>query len=104
LLERQMWSSAIPQMLSGYFADLGRVLTVIRPALRRGAPFGFVVSNSAYGGLPVATDLLLCELAALRGYSVDELVVYRGVIPSSQQFQRMIGKQYLRETLVVLRA
>jgi hypothetical protein len=91
-------------MVSGYFRDLGRFLKVVKPRLLRGASLGFVVGNSFYGGVPVATDLLLAEVGQAHGYSVDEIIVYRGIIPSSQQYVSMQeDKRYMRESLVVLR-
>jgi hypothetical protein len=99
-----LWSHKIGGMVSGYFRDLGRFLKVVKPRLLRGASLGFVVGNSFYGGVPVATDLLLAEVGQAHGYSVDEIIVYRGIIPSSQQYVSMQeDKRYMRESLVVLR-
>lgn len=102
LSERKLWSAAIPAMISGYFADLGQLLSRIYENLRGGAHLGFVVSNSAYSGIPIATDLLICEIAAKARYVPREIIVYRKIIPSSQQFMRMADQNYLRESLVVL--
>ena len=99
-----LWSRKIGGMISGYYRDLGRFLRVVKPRLLRGAPIGLVVGNSFYGGVPVATDLLLAELGQSHGYIVDAIIVYRGVIPSSQQYVAMQeDKKYMRESLVVLR-
>lgn len=101
---QDLWSSKIGQMLSGYFQDLGRFLTAIKPKLASQATLGFVVGNSFYGGLPVATDLILADLAEKHGYDVDRVRVYRGVIPSSQQYRNLgENRKYMRESLVVLR-
>ena len=91
-------------MLSGYFADLGNLLTNLKPRLRNGGKLGFVVGNSFYGGVAVATDLLLAELGRSKGYEVEEIRVYRGIIPSSQQFRKLgNNRKYMRESMVVLR-
>ena len=105
LIERQMlWSPRIGGMLSGYFADLGRLLANLKPRLRRNAQLGFVVGNSFYGGIAVATDLLLADLGMRLGYVTDEVRVYRGIIPSSQQYKRLgRNRKYMRESLVVMR-
>ncbi|MGE0875415.1 MAG: hypothetical protein AB7O31_12170 [Burkholderiales bacterium] len=102
LSEQELWSTAIPEMISGYFSDLGQLLSRISENLRQGAQLGFVVSNSAYAGIPIATDLLICEIATKVGYVPKEIIVYRKIIPSSQQFVKMADKNYLRESLVVL--
>lgn len=104
-IERQrLWSPRIGSMLSGYFADLGRLLVNLKPRLRKNAQLGFVVGNSFYGGIAVATDLLLADLGMRLGYVTDEVKVYRGVIPSSQQYKRLgKNRKYMRESLVVMR-
>lgn len=102
--EQDLWSNRIGSMLSGYFQDLGKLLVEIKPFLQTGAPLGFVVGNSFYGGIAVATDLLLAQLARQHGYEVETVRVYRGVVPSSQQY-KLLGenRKYMRESLVVVR-
>lgn len=101
---QDLWSPRIGSMLSGYFADLGNLLTNLKPRLRGGCKLGFVVANSFYGGIAVATDLLLADLGRSKGYTVEEVRVYRGIIPSSQQYQKLgSNRKYMRESMVVLR-
>jgi hypothetical protein len=102
--QQQLWSPRIGSMLSGYFQDLGMLLAQIKPRVVPGGTLGFVVGNSFYGGLAVATDLLLAELALQHGYEVISIQVYRGVIPSSQQY-KLLGenRKYMRESLVLIR-
>lgn len=100
--QQKLWSPKIGGMLSGYFADMGKLLNNIKPRLRKNAKLGFVVGNSFYGGIPVPTDLLLADLGEQAGYTVDEVRVYRGVIPSSQQYKKLgKNRKYMRESLVV---
>jgi hypothetical protein len=99
----ELWSKSIPNMLRGYFMDLGEVLNQLSRKLKPGSPVGFVVSNSVYGGIPIATDLLLTETALPHGFEIDRIEIYRHMIPSSQQFNMITNKEYLRESLVVLR-
>jgi hypothetical protein len=99
-----LWSNKIGAMLSGYFSDLAALLAELKPRIQKGGKVGFVVGNSFYGGVPVATDLLLADIALQLGYVVDEVRVYRGVIPSSQQYKRLAeNRKYMRESLLVLR-
>ncbi|MDD9715244.1 hypothetical protein PVW48_00660 [Dinoroseobacter sp. PD6] len=102
--QQDLWSPRIGSMLSGYFADLGNLLDNLRGRVRSGGRLGFVVGNSFYGGVAVATDLLLADLGRQSGYEVDEVRVYRGVIPSSQQYRKLgNNRKYMRESMVVLR-
>ena len=103
LLEQKLWSTKITDMLSGYFKDIGQTLELIKPKLSRNAVIGFVVSNSFYGGIPIATDLLLGALGEKFGYDVESIIVYRHMIPSSQQYKLIDNKKYMRESLVVMR-
>lgn len=101
---QDLWSPRIGSMLSGYFADLGNLLVNLRGRVRSGGRLGFVVGNSFYGGVAVATDLLLADLGRQSGYEVDEVRVYRGIIPSSQQYRKLgSNRKYMRESMVVLR-
>jgi len=102
LKDQELWSKKIPNMLSGYFKDVGALLSNIKPRMKSGASFGLVVGNSVYGGIPVATDLLIGQLALDAGFKVERIDVYRSVIPSSQQFNIMEDKRWARESMVVI--
>ncbi len=103
LAQQKMWSNYIPDMIKGYFMDLGKLLSSLYPIIEKNSPLGFVVANSAYGGIPIATDLLLSDLGSKFGYTTEKIEVYRKIVPSSQQYKRMPNQEYLRESLVVLR-
>lgn len=101
---QDLWSPKIGGMLTGYFADMGFLLHNLYHRVASGGKLGFVVGNSFYGGIAVATDLLLADLGARHGYQVEEIQVYRGVIPSSQQYKNLgDNRKYMRESLVVFR-
>jgi DNA modification methylase len=100
-----LWDRKIPQMLVGYFNDIGKVLFELSENLNKGATVGFVVGNSVYGGVPIATDVLLAETGIKLGYDIVGIESYRTLTSSSQQ-QRKIreqDKKFLRESLVILR-
>jgi len=107
LTELELWSSKIGQMIRGYFRDLGKLLDNLVPYLDSYAPVGLVVGNSIYGGMPIATDLIIAELGRKYGYVVDSINVYRKIIPSSQQYLNYVNcnqiEHYSRESLVILR-
>ena len=101
--EQKLWSPKIGGMIEGYFEDLGKLLSNLKPRLQKRAKIGFVVGNSFYGGVPIATDLLLSDVGMRLGYTVEEIRVYRSVIPSSQQYKILNdNKKYMRESLVIL--
>jgi hypothetical protein len=83
--------------------DLGRMLFGLNSVLKKDSPAGIVVSNSVYGGIPIATDLLVAEIAMRHGFEVCEIQVYRHMVPSSQQFVRVRDKELFRESMVVIR-
>ncbi len=103
LKTKQLWSSQIPSMLVGYFMDMGKLLSNLKAVVSSDAPIGIVVSNSMYGGIPIATDLLISEIARKIGFFTEKIEVYRRIIPASQQYVLLNDKNYLRESLVVIR-
>jgi len=98
-----LWSKQIPSMLEGYFEDIGHLLHILSSRVNSGVYLGFVVSNSVYGGIPIATDLLISELGKREGYETVSIDIYRNIIPSSQQYKSKANKKYFRESLVILR-
>lgn len=103
LSSQDLWSEKIPGMITGYFKDLGSLLSTLHPKFSKGSSFGIVVGNSVYGGLPIATDLLIAEMAESIGYQVSRIDVYRGVIPSSQQYNLIDDRRWARESTVILK-
>jgi DNA modification methylase len=63
-----------------------------------------IVSNSAYGGVIVPTDLILAEYAEKLGFEVEKIEIDRYIITSSQQYEATKeNKQFLRESLICLK-
>lgn len=105
LLEPQkLWSNNIIPMLKGYFSDMSQSLTNLSLNLNDGATVGIVVGNSVYGGVVIATDLLLTSIAEQIGFKCKEIKVYRKVIASSQQMAILStkDKELVRESLIIL--
>jgi len=99
----KLWSNQIPIMLSGYFADMGYLLNILSKKCNQGATIGLVVGNSYYGGLPIATDLLISMLGRQFGFETLKISVYRNIVVSSQQFSHALDKKFMRESLVIMR-
>lgn len=105
LKKQNLWDKKIPMMLIGYFSDMGKVLYEMIPNLNKDSIIGIVVGNSVYGGLPIATDILLSQIAIKLGYELIGVESYRTLTSSSQQLKiiREGDKKYLRESLIILK-
>lgn len=104
LLRRQkLWTNRIPDMLNGYFADMEEALRQIYDSLKSGGHCAIVVSNSAYAGIVIPTDVFLAIIAEKIGFKVQEIAVERLIITSSQQYKKTEHvRKYLRESIVKL--
>lgn len=103
LRQQKLWTSRIPDMLNGYFADMAETLRLIYKSLKKGGCCDIVVSNSAYAGIIIPTDVLLAKIACQLGFSVKEIQVERLIITSSQQYKKTESiRKYLRESIVKL--
>lgn len=71
--------------------------------MKPGGHCAIVVSNSAYAGVIVPTDVLLARIAENLGFKIIEIKVERLIITSSQQYKKTEHiKKYLRESIVKL--
>ena len=101
---RRLWNARIPAMIRAYFDDMHLVLSEQARTLRRGACAVCVVANSAYGGVPIPTDVLLARIGEQVGLRIEGIYIARPMNTSSQQLARWGGDRiYLRESAVVLR-
>ena len=103
--EANLWSSALPDVVRGYFSDMAGFLRRLRHFCAPQGKVVIVVGNSALGGVLIPTDLLLCSLAEAVGFRVENLKVARHLTTSSQQKVRLEPvREFLRETLIELQA
>lgn len=104
LRQQKLWTTRIPDMLNGYFADMEEALRQIYSALNKGGHCAIVVSNSAYAGIIIPTDVFLAMIAQRLGFTVEEIEVERLIITSSQQYKRTEHiRRFLRESIVKLK-
>ena len=90
-------------MLNGYFADMEEALRQIYYSLKNKGHCAIVVSNSAYAGIVIPTDVFLAMIAEKIGFKVQEIAVERLIITSSQQYKKTEHvRKYLRESIVKL--
>ena len=102
--EKELWSKKIPNMIRFYFHDMFTLLEECYRVLEDESFCSIIVSNSAYGGVIVPTDLILADYAEQIGFEVDKIEVDRYIITSSQQYEpTKENKQFLRESLICLK-
>lgn len=94
----------MPNMLRGYFTDMGKVLKELYKALSRDGSCYIVVDQSAYVGVIIPTDILLAKIAELEGFKVERISICRKASTSAQQRKAYpyLGDT-LRESIVCLR-
>jgi hypothetical protein len=99
-----LWNNKIPDMIKAYFSDMNDVFCGLNRILKTNTTVVYVVGNSSYGGVPIATDLLLADIAQKNNFIVEEMRIARKLSTSPQQLKKYSKnrKKYLRESLVVL--
>lgn len=103
LESRKLWDKRIPKMLKLYFTDMYLLLKQCYVALKDNGFCSIIVSNSAYGGIIIPTDLIIADIAESLGFKVDKIFVDRYIITSSQQYEiTSSNKKYLRESIICL--
>lgn len=102
--KRDARTRLMPNMLRGYFTDMGDVLGQLFKALDTEGSCFIVVDQSAYVGVIVPTDVILARIAEQKGFSVDKIIVCRAAATSGQQRKTYpyLGTT-LRESIVCLR-
>ncbi|MCL4458511.1 MAG: site-specific DNA-methyltransferase [Chloroflexi bacterium] len=92
----------IPDMLTGYFVDMQRVITEWAWVLGPGARVAMVVDNVRFEGESLPVDLVLSDMAEEAGFQVEEIIVARYKGNSSQQMGKY-GRVPVRESIVIWR-
>jgi len=94
----------MPNMLRGYFTDMGQVLEELYKALSNGGWCYIVVDQSSYVGVIIPTDVILARIAETIGFKVDSISICRKASTSAQQRKTYpyLGNT-LRESIVCLR-
>lgn len=93
----------VPNLLRGYFEDMGKVIQEGYKSLCPGGTMHIVVDQSAYVGVPIATDLIFGYLAEEIGFEVLSITNCRRANTSGQQLKKFpYLKSLLRESIVSL--
>jgi hypothetical protein len=88
-------------MVLGYFDDMKVVFGNLDSMLKEGGRIVCIVGNSAYGNVPVATDLFLAQFLRDLCYHDIEIRVARQLGTSSQQLRYLGNDPFLRESLII---
>jgi hypothetical protein len=86
----------MPSIIKGYFDDMYLALREQFRILRPGGFLTYVVANSRHANLPIATDVILGEIARNIGFQPVELGVLK------KRNGRTKQKNYLRESAVIM--
>lgn len=96
------WRMGVPDLMRGYFHDMGVVLRQCRQAAPNGRCH-VVVGNSAFAGVIVPTDVLTAMVGIQAGYERAKIVETRHLTVAPQQRNRLKGfEHYMRESIVIL--
>ncbi|WP_210476143.1 hypothetical protein [Pantoea ananatis] len=93
------WNKGLLNMIKGYFLDMDILLSQIKKKMKPGKKAFINVANSAYYGLEVPVDLIICEIAEKYNFKVIEIRKARDLKTSSQQSKLI---KSLRESVIVL--
>lgn len=96
-------NNGIPRMVRGYFYEMACVIYECGRVLKPDAPLIMVNDNVRYAGASIPVDLILSDIAAILGFTVDNvLVLPKGKGNSSQQMG-VHGRDRLRKCVYVWR-
>lgn len=96
------WRMGVPDLMRGYFSDMGIVLRQCRSVLPAGKCY-VVVGNSAFAGVIIPTDVLTAMVGINAGFSKARIIETRHLTVAPQQRNMLKGfEQYMRESIVVL--
>jgi hypothetical protein len=95
---KELWNRRIPEMVSGYFSDLSKLLREIYLRLTPGGGVFMVVGDSRYASTVVPVATVLSEIAETQGYVTRTLDHLRQMRASAQ----CGGDHQLNESLIWL--
>jgi DNA modification methylase len=85
----------MPPVITGYFDDMYLALKEQFRVLKPGGFLVYMVANSRHSNLPIATDVLIGEIARSVGFEPLKLIVLH------QRNGRATGRRFLRESVVI---
>jgi DNA modification methylase len=98
-IELDFWNAEIIEMVKAYFLDIDLLFSEFRKKMRPNRKIYFNVANSAYYGIEIKVDEIVCAIAEKNGFVVDEIREARQLKPSNQQ---KFTIKSLRESVIVI--
>ena len=98
--QTKSWNPDIPNMVCGYFEDMQQLFSEFSRKMHQGGVIYFNVANSAYFGVEVPVDYIICDIAENCGFKVREIRKARDIKTSPQQ-SKILGKK-LHESVIVI--
>lgn len=98
--QTKSWNPDIPNMVCGYFEDMQQLFSEFSRKMHQGGVIYFNVANSAYFGVEVPVDHIICDIAESCGFKVKEIRKARDIKTSPQQ-SKILGKK-LHESVIVI--
>lgn len=99
LQKDKFWNNGLPEMIKGYFKDMDILFLHLRDKMIPDRKLFINVANSAYYGVEIKVDEIVCAIAESHGFTVNEIREARQLRPSSQQKDQI---KSLRESVIVL--
>ena len=96
-------NNGIPRMVRGYFYEMACVIYECGRVLKSGAPLIMVNDNVRYAGASIPVDLILSDIAAMLGFTVDNVLVLPNGKGNSSQQMGAHGRDRLRKCVYVWR-
>ena len=99
--EESLWNSDIINMIKGYFLDINDLFSSFKKKMKADKYIYFNVANSAYFGVEILVDEIVCHIAEQQGFKIIELRKARNLKASSQQSKTI---KSLRESVIVMKS
>jgi len=99
LKKSDFWNTEIPQMIKAYFLDMEGLFKEFKIKMKPNRKIYFNVANSAYYGVEIKVDEIICEIAEKHGFVINEIREARQLKPSNQQKHQV---KSLRESVIVM--
>lgn len=96
-------NNGIPRMVRGYFYEMACVIAESFRVLQPGAFLLMVNDNVRYAGASISVDLILSDIAARLGFSVEDILILPNGKGNSSQQMGEYGREKLRKCVYVWR-
>lgn len=99
--ESDFWNIDLLNMIRGYFIDIDYLFLQFKKKMKTDKYIFFNVANSAYYGVEILVDEIICQIAENHGFNIVEIRKARELKTSSQQSGSI---KSLRESVIVIKS